>query len=98
MERLCVGVANDDSRYQYRRIMREPASRGAEAILLGNTEIERFVGPDDAPVPLFDTTRVMRAHPKRSHPRRMARSSLKPRVISPHRAEALRPQNGGLAA
>jgi aspartate racemase len=32
--------------------------RGAEAIILGCTEIELLVREDDATVPLFDTTRI----------------------------------------
>ena len=36
----------------------ELAQRGAEGILLGCTEIDLLVGPDDAPVPVFDTTRL----------------------------------------
>jgi aspartate racemase len=55
---LCVGVINDASRDAYRRIMRGLADRGAQAILLGCTEIDLLVGPDDAPVPVFDTTRL----------------------------------------
>ena len=55
---LCVGVINDKSRSEYRRIMRDLADRGAEAILLGCTEIDLLVGPEDAPVPVFDTTRL----------------------------------------
>jgi len=55
---LCVGVIRDDSRDRYRRIMAGLAERGAEAILLGCTEIELLVGPDDSNLPLFDTTRL----------------------------------------
>ena len=55
---LCVGVVVDESRREYRRIMRDLADGGAEAILLGCTEIDLLVGPDDAPVPVFDTTRL----------------------------------------
>ena len=33
-------------------------TRGAEGILLGCTEIDLLVGPGDAPVPVFDTTRL----------------------------------------
>jgi aspartate racemase len=55
---LCVGVISDSSREQYRRIMRELSERGAEGILLGCTEIDLLVGPEDAPVPVFDTTRL----------------------------------------
>jgi aspartate racemase len=57
-DELCVGVINDASREQYRRIMRDLAGRGAQGILLGCTEIDLLVGPDDAPVPVFDTTRL----------------------------------------
>jgi aspartate racemase len=55
---LCVGVVNDASRGAYRAIMRRLVDRGAEAILLGCTEIDLLVGPDDSPVPVFDTTRL----------------------------------------
>jgi aspartate racemase len=55
---LCVGVASDRSRDEYRRIMSELADRGAEGILLGGTEIDLLVGPEDAPVPVFGTTRL----------------------------------------
>jgi len=57
-EELCVGVVSDASREEYRRIMRELADRGAQGILLGCTEIDLLVGPRDAPVPVFDTTRL----------------------------------------
>jgi aspartate racemase len=57
-DELCVGVVDDGSREQYRRIMRELAQRGAQAILLGCTEIDLLVGPQDSPVPVFDTTRL----------------------------------------
>ena len=55
---LCVGVIADDSRTQYRRIIADLADRGAEGILLGCTEIDLLVGPEDASVPVFDTTRL----------------------------------------
>src|SRR5881392_4149331 len=55
---LCVGVVDDGSRERYRRIMRGLADRGAQAILLGCTEIDLLVGPQDSPVPTFDTTRL----------------------------------------
>lgn len=55
---LCVGVISEESREEYRRIMRELAMSGAEAILFGCTEIDLLVGPEDSPVPAFDTTRL----------------------------------------
>jgi aspartate racemase len=57
-EELCVGVIDDGSREQYRRIMCDLADRGAEGILFGCTEIDLLVGPRDSPVPSFDTTRL----------------------------------------
>jgi aspartate racemase len=57
-DELCVGVVREESRSEYRRIMRDLADRGAEAILYGCTEIDLLVGAEDAPVPVFDTTRL----------------------------------------
>jgi aspartate racemase len=57
-DELCLGIVEDSSREQYRRIMRDLAERGAQGILLGCTEIDLLVGQDDAPVPVFDTTRL----------------------------------------
>ena len=57
-DELCRGLVEDGSRGEYRRIMAALADDGAEAILLGCTEIDLLVGPGDSPVPLFDTTRL----------------------------------------
>jgi aspartate racemase len=57
-DELCLGVISEQSRAEYRRIMRDLAGRGAEGILLGCTEIDLLVGPADSPVPVFDTTRI----------------------------------------
>jgi aspartate/glutamate racemase len=54
-------VIEDDSRDEYRRIMATLVERGAEAILLGCTEIDLLVRPEDSPVPVFDTQRTMAA-------------------------------------
>lgn len=53
---LCLGDVRPSSRDAYRRVMANLVARGAEAIILGCTEITMLVGPDDATVPLFDTT------------------------------------------
>jgi aspartate racemase len=57
-DELCVGVVDDGSREEYRRVMAGLAERGAEGILLGCTEIGLLVATADAPVPVFDTTRL----------------------------------------
>ena len=56
-DELCVGIVRDASRAEYRRVMQQLADRGAQAILLGCTEIDLLVGPADSPVPVFDNTR-----------------------------------------
>ncbi len=55
-DELCLGRIREESRAEYRRIMAGLVERGAEAIILGCTEIALLVGPEDATVPLFDTT------------------------------------------
>ncbi|MRW86553.1 amino acid racemase [Pseudoduganella sp. FT26W] len=57
-EELCLGRINDASRDEYRRIMAELAAQGAQAIILGCTEISLLVTQADAAVPLFDTTAI----------------------------------------
>jgi aspartate racemase len=57
-DELCVGVIRDESRDQYRRVIQALADRGAEAILLGCTEIDLLITEADSPLPVFDTTRI----------------------------------------
>lgn len=57
-EELCLGVVLPESRSEYRRIMESLASQGAEAIILGCTEISLLVNQPDSKVPLFDTTTI----------------------------------------
>ena len=57
-EELCLGKVLADSRQQYQRIIRRLVDDGAEAIILGCTEIAMLIGPQDSPVPVFDTTRI----------------------------------------
>ena len=40
----------------YQRIIAGLAERGAEAVILGCTEIGLLIGPGDSPLPAFDTT------------------------------------------
>jgi len=55
-EELCLGRLNDRSRDEFRAIIARLATQGAEGIILGCTEITLLVGPDDSPIPVFDTT------------------------------------------
>lgn len=57
-EELCLGSVLPPSRAEYRRIIADLVAQGAEAVILGCTEISLLVGPQDAGVPLFDTTSI----------------------------------------
>ncbi|MER5885453.1 aspartate/glutamate racemase family protein [Streptomyces sp. NPDC001941] len=57
-DELCLGVVREDSRAAYREIIRQLVADGAEGIVLGCTEIELLVRPEDSPVPLFPTARL----------------------------------------
>ncbi len=57
-DELCQGVIAEPSREIYRGVITRLVERGAEAVILGCTEIGLLVGESDSPVPLFDTTRL----------------------------------------
>ena len=57
-DELVLGRIEERSRTAYREIMDGLVDRGAQAIILGCTEIELLVDENDAQVPLFDTTRI----------------------------------------
>lgn len=55
-EELVAGRVLDASREAYRAVIARLAQRGAQAIILGCTEIMLLVSEADSPVPVFDTT------------------------------------------
>ena len=55
-DELCLGKIRDSSRDRFRAIIANLIASGAEAIILGCTEIGLLVRPTDSTVPLFDTT------------------------------------------
>ncbi|MCR4424959.1 MAG: aspartate/glutamate racemase family protein [Firmicutes bacterium] len=55
---LCRGIVRESSRMALRGIMAGLAASGAQGIVLGCTELSMLVGAADAPVPVFDTTRI----------------------------------------
>ena len=57
-EELCLGVLDDGSRETYRQAIARLVGRGAQGVILGCTEIELLVGPQDSSVPVFPTTRL----------------------------------------
>ncbi|GAA3079063.1 aspartate/glutamate racemase family protein [Streptomyces olivoverticillatus] len=57
-EELCLGIVKDESRKEYQRVIGELVEAGADGVILGCTEIELLVGPQDSPVPVFPTARL----------------------------------------
>ena len=57
-DELCLGKIVDNSRSQYLSIMAKLAERGAQAIILGCTEIALLVQQQHTSIPLYDTTRL----------------------------------------
>ncbi len=55
-DELCLGVVKADSKAEYLRVIAEMQRSGAEAILLGCTELGLIVSQEDVSLPLFDTT------------------------------------------
>jgi aspartate racemase len=53
---LCHGTVRDGSRAAYRRVVEGLQARGAEAVILGCTEITLLIAAGDVPLPVFDTT------------------------------------------
>ena len=57
-QELCLGKINDSSRSQYLEIIDTLHRQGAEAVILGCTEIALLVQQDDTAVSLYDTTQI----------------------------------------
>jgi len=55
---LCLGKVKTDSKAEYLRIIDSLADTGAEAVILGCTEIGMLVNQSDTKVKLFDTTAI----------------------------------------
>jgi aspartate racemase len=55
---LCRGELNPESKQRYVEIIDRLIARGAEAIILGCTEITLLIKQADCPVPVFDTTAI----------------------------------------
>lgn len=55
---LVAGVVREESRDAYRAVIARLIERGAQAIILGCTEIMILVRPEDSAAPLFDTTEI----------------------------------------
>ena len=57
-QELCLGQVKEKSKVEYLRIITELAEQGAEAVILGCTEIGMLIKQSDTPVTLLDTTAI----------------------------------------
>jgi aspartate racemase len=57
-DELTRGIVRDESRATYADILARLADQGAEAVVLGCTEIELLVRPEDAPLPVLESMRT----------------------------------------
>lgn len=55
-EELCLGIVRDESRRTYVDAIARLKARGAEAVILGCTEIGMLIDDAVSPVPTYDTT------------------------------------------
>lgn len=55
-EELCQGIFLEESQRECREVISDLVQQGAQGLILGCTEIGLLVKPEDAAVPLFDTT------------------------------------------
>ncbi|WP_236831681.1 aspartate/glutamate racemase family protein [Blastococcus sp. KM273128] len=79
-EELVLGVVREESRQAYQEVVGRLMARGAQGVVLGCTEIELLIGPDDVPVPTFPTTAL--------HAAAAVRAALGEAPTASHRSRA----------
>ena len=57
-QELCLGLINADSKARFLNIVDVLAASGAEAVILGCTEIALLIQQKDSNIPLYDTTAI----------------------------------------
>jgi aspartate racemase len=55
-DELCHGIVTAPSRARFREAITRLQHDGAQAVILGCTEITLLIKPEDSPLPVFDTT------------------------------------------
>jgi len=57
-DELCLGITKEASRDYYSEVIRRLAEQGAQAVILGCTEIGLLVSQAESVLPVYDTTRI----------------------------------------
>ncbi len=68
---LVNGIFKEESRIYFNEVIRKLKNKGCDAVVLGCTEIPLLVDPEDCPLPVLDSTRLL------------ARAALKESLESP---------------
>ncbi|MBN1194588.1 MAG: amino acid racemase [Methanomicrobiaceae archaeon] len=58
-EELVNGIFREESRVYLNTVIQKLKDRGCDAVVLGCTEIPLLVDPDDCPLPVLDSTRLL---------------------------------------
>jgi len=56
---LVNGIFSENSRLYFNEVIQKFKDKGCEAVVLGCTEIPLLVDPDDCPLPVLDSTRIL---------------------------------------
>lgn len=57
-DELCLGIVREPSRQTYIEAISRLAASGAEAVILGCTELNMLIDDDVSPLPVYDTTEL----------------------------------------
>jgi aspartate racemase len=57
-QELCLGIIKEESKQSYLKIINSLSKQGAEAIILGCTEITLLISQENCSIPVYDTTRL----------------------------------------
>ncbi|WP_213619412.1 aspartate/glutamate racemase family protein [Paenibacillus sp. J22TS3] len=57
-QELCLGIVDEHSKKKYLDIIDRLIQKGAEAVILGCTEITMLISQEDCSIPVYDTTRL----------------------------------------
>ena len=57
-DELCLGITKKDSRDYYTQVIQMLAEQGAQAVILGCTEIGLLISQAESALPLYDTTQI----------------------------------------
>jgi aspartate racemase len=57
-QELCRGIVRDESRADFQAIIARLAAEGAEAVILGCTEIGMLIAPNDSSLPVHDSAKI----------------------------------------